>query len=726
MVVKTDADLYVVLGLDATKIEAGLNAILGTAARATEKAAAAISPALEKIPVDKLNSALTSVGETIDAFARRLGITGQDISLLQWSFGSAGIGADEFRAMLEVAAVQAEKTGQTVVQALDDIINRFSKLNEQGARNLGASMGLPPVVIASFRNGKRGLDAYSAALSRASARQAQLSATGTRMGGVLTRVAGFLSSFAAPLAGVLSLGSVTTAFFDAAKEIDDTSRSLRVSTDALQLWRGAAREAGVGASEFDKVLQSASQTAIKYGTTTEKEFERMRQMYGRMSLRQANAVGAREGLSPESVNFLRMNNKEFQRQIDLQKKLGVIDKRAIESARKLRFAKEELRETYNRLSAQIMGKFSPAFEWVIKKFTQFVNFLRENETFTTAVIIGIAAAVTAFLLPALTALAAAVLMNPITWIFIAVAAAIGTVAALIDDLFTFMEGGDSLFDWTPIVNSIKAVQKALKPLIEFFKKSWPGAVDTAKKILKVFVDTFVNNFQDLINLVGTIIENFAKVVEKVFNLISAIFSGDKEKIVAAAKDLFLTIINAAKENLAAIWGFLEKTLVNLWQNVRKHFPDFAKWAEDSASSIIKFLVGAFNSVLDAAKSLLDWLPDSVRSAIGLSVTATDESVSAPKASFTPTSAMTYANLEPVSNAVAGSYFPDTGFGAYQGLRPVEIDRSRSTEINVDQKITNNITASDPKATADAVSSRLSRSNDDISRKLTNSSNTGVM
>ncbi len=157
------------------------------------------------------------------------------------------------------------------------------------------------------------------------------------------------------------------------------------------------------------------------------------------------------------------------------------------------------------------------------------------------------------------------------------------IVALVDDYLTYMEGGESYFDWGPWADTIEEVVNALKPVLGVVFSIGKGIASAIGPALKVTIDT-----------IGRVINIFKLLGQYVL----ALFSGDFGK----AADLAIAIFSNLGELILGVFtglGSAIKTILgSLWDGVVENFPDFGAWA-----------AGAVKSMRDLFGKGIQWIKD---------------------------------------------------------------------------------------------------------------------
>jgi hypothetical protein len=176
------------------------------------------------------------------------------------------------------------------------------------------------------------------------------------------------------------------------------------------------------------------------------------------------------------------------------------------------------------------------------------------------------------------------------------------IVALVDDYLTYMEGGESYFDWGPWAETIEDVVRALKPVLGVVLSIGKGIASAIGPALKVVIDT-----------IGRVINHFKLLAQ----FVMAIFSGDFGK----AADMALAIFTNLGEMLLGIFtgmgNAIKTILLSLWDGVVANFPDFAAWAAGAVKSMRELFGKGIRWIKDKISSLVDFLPDWVLEKMGM-------------------------------------------------------------------------------------------------------------
>lgn len=180
--------------------------------------------------------------------------------------------------------------------------------------------------------------------------------------------------------------------------------------------------------------------------------------------------------------------------------------------------------------------------------------------------------------------------------------ALAAIVGLIDDYCTYMEGGESYFDWGP---KAEGIAKCLAVLKNF----WDVVCAVGSAILSALVPAL-----GVINEQCRWIFNTLVSLGKIF---WQLFTGD---IGGALQSAQAMLADWAKSGRAIVENFctaISNFFSTLWAGVKEDFPDFAAWAEGAANAIRDFFAPAVDWIRDKIKSMASILPDFIQKKLGL-------------------------------------------------------------------------------------------------------------
>lgn len=324
---------------------------------------------------------------------------------------------------------------------------------------------------------------------------------GKSFGGMIAKASGALTA-------LISVGAIMGGIHAAteyAHSIGQMSHQLGYSAEVLDTWGAAVEQAGGSAYYFQYTVQSMDIALQEIAKTGEgeaaKAFKKLginikdadgnaRQFidllpdiaksFEGLSRAQSSALGYKLGLDYGTIQLLQKGGVEIDELIKRQKELGVVTKRDTEVAEKFTMQQKDTSRAFRSLFVSISTEILPIFQKVSKFFETFAITLREHKDVVIGGVLGIATAVSAYLIPSLYRLVTAgKLINGVfaKWfLIIGVLAAIGTAIGLLyDDFMVFREGGDSLIgdivkEFPELKEIFDAIGDAINWVIGLFKE----------------------------------------------------------------------------------------------------------------------------------------------------------------------------------------------------------------------------------------------------------------
>ncbi|SUW63482.1 Uncharacterised protein [Buttiauxella agrestis] len=439
---------------------------------------------------------------------------------------------------------------------------------------------------------------------------------------------------------------------------------------------------GISLKDTEGNIKSADQALLELSGSMEK-----------MDKQQATFQIKQLGITDNAViSAMLKGQKELERQIELQKALGVLNEKDVEQLKRFKLAQNELSTIFSRFADVLSMAAVPALELIIDVTKDVIKWGREHKGF----LIGFFGALATVAIPMLTtslwsmATAAWAAMAPFIP-FIAAAVALGLV---VDDLWNYFNGGES------VIGDLVQRFPALGAVLEDAKAS----ILALWEALKVL---FTDPSQFMDNLVAELKQNWDTLVS------------DGE-----------SAANALLDAITKVWDKLST-------DTKAIFSELLAWIKGLFSQFGSYIS---NSVSDAANAAYDSLPDFVKKGINLvkgsdkeeptSKPAGQASVGSEDVENSPGgknmmvpgdnplvsgSASASAANHVLNNAAATPSIPNN---------PAAISNSRQTSVQNTQKIENvNITtgSGDPQQIRTAVSDGMS----DSVQQMTNQYDNGV-
>lgn len=321
---------------------------------------------------------------------------------------------------------------------------------------------------------------------------------------------------------------------------------------------------------------------------------------------------------------------------ELRKKQALlqrIHKEDIELYKKGREALTKFSISMSDLSANIMRQAMPMFTWLAEKMDVFATWISKNipniTRFGTVAVITITAVGAALLVlnkglggtaSAIMRVTLAMLANPLTWIILGV----GALILVIDDLITYLNGGESAFGefWGASIKYAKeawdAVVKYSKIAIEWIQKVWNNIRNTtALKIVEQAVMDLWGHIQNIYNLIANVVvflwgllksainwfiagmeraydsvEDWGAVFENVGNFIGGVF-----EVIGGVISAVIGVVTILWGGLVALFTGDTQILEQGWQAFCDGFSAVWDGAVGVAKGVITGLTNAFKALL---------------------------------------------------------------------------------------------------------------------------------
>jgi hypothetical protein len=270
---------------------------------------------------------------------------------------------------------------------------------------------------------------------------------------------------------------------------------------------------------------------------------------------------------------------------------------------------------------------TPAMTMITKLVGNFVNSIRKHQGFLKVFFTMVAGLVTGLLLPSILAFFGALLTNPITWVVLALAG----LALVIEDLITWMEGGESEFGdfwaslfgspeeakktfeelqtdfWTfvdTVVELGKEIGTALLPVLkilgEYLSWLWENVIKPAlpllKTLWKVLAFAFVAPIAAVLLLVAALTElwNMAEDGETIFKELWTALFGDP--------DGFKNMVNDITSYFKNLWQSAVKWVQDKWNALKDTAQGVCNAIKTAVSDFANFIMSAIGGAIDWALS----------------------------------------------------------------------------------------------------------------------------
>lgn len=444
----------------------------------------------------------------------------------------------------------------------------------------------------------------------------------------------------APLAGILSAGALFANYTDEATKVKKLADSFKISTDAVQEWRGAYEAAGVEADEFTGTYHDMSEYMVDAINNQAGPLQDMADNYG-LALTDMEGkardnlsilfdisdifkeVGAQEsiglakqlGLTDDVIPLFQKGSKEMREIMARQKELGFYTKEDTERAQAFTKALQEITRAFKMSLVPVLSAVTPLIVKVGEVFTKAFILMRQHSTVIKTAIAGLALVLVATLVPSINAVKAAslaMIRSPIGQ-FIALFIMLGMV---IEDLLVYIEGGESALPglWSKfgtgeeiaakLNGAFEQTKEIVSGIVSFFEQ-WGGKI--------AFVATAAMALMAVVKIVMAVWAAIVKVwgvLQIVWNAVQGIiilFSG----LLGVGIGMAAGIVVALAGIVAALYWVYEN-----WETVKEAARSFG----DVCGRIIDDVVRAFSRFVSSVKDLMSrffgWLGDSFSEKIG--------------------------------------------------------------------------------------------------------------
>ena len=397
------------------------------------------------------------------------------------------------------------------------------------------------------KRGGRGLDNLGS-----SARSAgkELEEAGNRGALSFENLKGTLTKVLGVIGGVAFIKSQFAEFTEAALEINTASKTLGMDIKEFQGWQNAAEKVGLETRDlvqlfgdvsdrmYDAVLHDSgpfkdavedigiSLKGVKEGATSSADMLlQFARAVEKMPKDKAHGLLTQYSFDPESIKLIMMGEKELEKLIKTGKEKARFDKRDIENAQKLREAQQRLNTAWRTISALFASTVSPAITFLTNLLGDLLGWVKENKQFVIVFFTALAGVITTLMLPALSAMATA------AWAAIApftpLIAGIGAIALVIDDLITYIQGGESAFgDFWKMFGTGDEIGARFKALWEGIKSILESVGAALKAVAKFFILIFSLTGQGVVKAV----EGIWKGVTKLYDVLRSMLDWVAKKL----------------------------------------------------------------------------------------------------------------------------------------------------------------------------------------------------
>ncbi|MFY4822015.1 hypothetical protein ACOTVO_04525 [Aliarcobacter butzleri] len=348
---------------------------------------------------------------------------------------------------------------------------------------------------------------------------------------------GFLGTVAVAGKGV----GIAISQADKINTLNQVATSLETNVENLDAFTKALKENGAEAEATEDALRNAFNSSAEAISNAESEQAKIFKQLGislnnadgsikdttllltelagateQLDKRQANNIFQKLGITDKRViDGLLKGRKELEENIKKQKELGVVTKRQVEIAEKYKQAQDRLNSSIENAKNSIMEYIAPAITWLIDKFTIVVDWMNKHQAFVVGFFGAIAVVISTLYLPAMikAGIATMVTLSPILAIAVAVGVLATGIALLVDDIYAWINGGDSLIGQ---LISFEDAMNLVNSAIDFLIDGFNGGIEAIKNFGSAFIDMVVGVKDD-------VVANFNAIKDFINGLLSTVF-----------------------------------------------------------------------------------------------------------------------------------------------------------------------------------------------------------
>lgn len=349
------------------------------------------------------------------------------------------------------------------------------------------------------------------------------------------RLKGVAAQALAVIGGVSILKSSIAQYYEQAQAIEKTSDALGMSIEDWQAWQRTAAAAGVDAEELstrfmdlgdwmqDLILHDSgplkdatkdlgvSFTDAKgKAVSFEEGLLRLSDATSKIDRQKATSILTQIGFDEKTIPLILKGRKGIEDLLKVQKAQAIYSKQDIENAKKQREAQQRLNDAWEVISALFASTVSPAITFLTNLLGDLLGWVKENKQFVIVFFTALAGVITTLMLPALTAMATA------AWAAIApftpLIAAIGAIALVVDDLITYINGGESALSglWS-MFGTGDEIGARFKAIWEGIKSILGGVWDALSGVAKLFNSVLTLDGKGIIEALKTIWGGISKI-----------------------------------------------------------------------------------------------------------------------------------------------------------------------------------------------------------------------
>lgn len=371
-----------------------------------------------------------------------------------------------------------------------------------------------------------------------------------------------------PLATGFALAGMVTSYTEGANAIAKASNMLSMGMEDLQAWQGAAEAMGAEGEEVNAMLADMNEYLVdmvqfgsgpavdilnKLGISATDAAGNIRQATDvlldmaaageKISRQEMLAYGKIMGFDESVIDLLMQGRKGLEDLLKAQKELAVFSKEDAEIAKQGKIAWNGLVKSLQAIQAVIMRAVMPVLVKLTGWLTKAVVWARQNQPFMIALIIGFALAIAGTLIPVIVKLAASGWAAMAPWL--PLIALITLVALAVDDLWTYLEGGES---------ALEPVWQYFERFFGFFETAVNGAKKWWQNACEFWVSVFTGNWEQAGESLIGMFTGFLQVIIGMFEGLGTYILDLINNITGGAVDAFKSKISSMFDWVADAWG----------------------------------------------------------------------------------------------------------------------------------------------------------------------------
>lgn len=297
---------------------------------------------------------------------------------------------------------------------------------------------------------------------------------------------------AVAVVALATIKSATQATIDNTNAVAMQARAIGVSTEALSLWQNSVKSVGGSADQATETITKLAERFRTMGTIggqsfifeqlglSAKEMQeaikdptvalvKLSETFEHLNESQRLYLGQKLGLDIGTITLISKGRVELEQYMKRQQELGVVTKEQAYRAAAYKMELAELGTVYETVRRELTSDFLPALTWLLGKIEAVTLYFREHKTFVIAFFAAIAAVLLAVYTPAIVSAAVATwaLIAPYVAVGLAIAALAAIFAAIVDDVWAFAHGQDSVIGemlkkWPLIADVVRSVCEIIK------------------------------------------------------------------------------------------------------------------------------------------------------------------------------------------------------------------------------------------------------------------------